>query len=1011
MGPRCPLLHVWVSALPTAQTIPDRFSGRVLLQILISLSLALTLAWPATAQEVVGALRGTVGDTEGGALPGASVVLEGMGAPRMQVTDSLGGFRFAGLDPGQYRLEARLDGYSMVEHPQVGVRIGQSTTIEIQLPAMIGDVITVVTEVPLLDERNFSTGIAVPSVELDTIPTTRNPWALLDQVPGVLTDRVNVGGSESGYQTYFRAPGTERSANTFLVDGVEAGDMEAVGGPPAYFDIDQFTEIQFGVGGPDVTKPTAGVSMNLVTKRGSNEFRGSARFYRTDDRFFGQQTTDTPYIEQPDSNLAPNQPSFVGNTVDQVNDYGFEAGGPVMRDRLWLWGSFAVQDYRNRTGGTTLEDVQNEQNTFEYGALKLNWQIANPNSFVGSWNFSDLRNTNRGAGLTRPPETTWNQRGPSAIYKFEDTHLFSSSFFLTGAYGKVDGGFSLTSRACVSSGDCDSAPETLWDSNGVWQRSNLGGSSSRAAEQVKLDGSYFFNTGETSHELKFGGRLREFEAVSTFSWPGGRNIFIVDLGIFGVPGNIEWAVGEAGFDLPPATTSYTSAWVQDTISRGRWTINAGLRYDLQEGRNEAVTSPGNDTFSDVLPDIDYAGGEAPFDWSTIMPRVGVTYALGEQRKTLLRGSYSQFAQQLSTRHVRFTNAAGLRNAYYYFLDVNENLEFDEGDVNLELGFCSGCPEDGTTPVSPNKIDPDFEPEIVSEGVLGVEHSLLPELVVSANYTYRQRSDINWLRPLIELPDGSIRAAVADDWQRDGTVSGPLPDGSTGTADVFSLRDSVSSTGGELQTTSDRAITYNGLGLTFTKRLSNQWMARGLVQYLHGEWNVPAPYTAEANPNPHELANDVDGALFGEGLAFSRRSANVFLQSSWTWNLNGMYQFAPDRPYGFNVAANLFGRQGYPLPYYLLYNARDGLGTQNISTVSGDLDRFRVDDIFTTDLRLEKELATTANLGFTFSIDIFNIFNSAYVMQRERRSGVAIYDWLSETLSPRVLRLGARLNWR
>jgi hypothetical protein len=124
----------------------------------------------------------------------------------------------------------------------------------------------------------------------------------------------------------------------------------------------------------------------------------------------------------------------------------------------------------------------------------------------------------------------------------------------------------------------------------------------------------------------------------------------------------------------------------------------------------------------------------------------------------------------------------------------------------------------------------------------------------------------------------------------------------------------------------------------------------------------------------------------------------------------MYQVAPDRPWGFNVAANLFGREGTPLPIFR--NADDEIdGIGRAVRVSSDIDSFRTEDIFTADVRLEKEFAATSNVGFTFSLDIFNLLDEAYVLQRERNSGSGRYDFVDETLSPRVYRLGVRLNWR
>jgi hypothetical protein len=448
------------------------------------------------AQQETGNVYANIKDTAGSPLPGVTCELSGLGAPRIQVSNAAGEVRWLSLDPGAWALECSLEGFSTVEYPNIEVRIGRNVTLEVALAEAIGEVITVTSESPLLDERQIATGTTVTQVELETIPTARDPWAVVAQTPGVLVDRINVGGNQSGQQSVFRGPGVSDDENTFLMDGVEVTDMAATGSSPTYYDFDQYTEMQFTTGGTDVTKSAAGVSVNLVTKRGTNEFRGSARFLRTDARWFGGALEqDVPLIEQPDGQLAENQPSFVGNSINKVTDYGFEAGGPVLRDRLWFWGSFGTNDIRNLTGGTTVEDVQPDDTVLENSAFKLNWQIVSANSFVASWNNGDKNKFGRSAGPTRPAPTTWDQRGPTAIYKLEDTHVFSSSFFLGGTYSKVDGGFSLVSKACIAAGSCADATETAWDANGVWQNSYLSGPSSRPSEEFKVDGSYFFNAG------------------------------------------------------------------------------------------------------------------------------------------------------------------------------------------------------------------------------------------------------------------------------------------------------------------------------------------------------------------------------------------------------------------------------------------------------------------------------------------------------------------------------------
>jgi hypothetical protein len=99
-----------------------------------------------------------------------------------------------------------------------------------------------------------------------------------------------------------------------------------------------------------------------------------------------------------------------------------------------------------------------------------------------------------------------------------------------------------------------------------------------------------------------------------------------------------------------------------------------------------------------------------------------------------------------------------------------------------------------------------------------------------------------------------------------------------------------------------------------------------------------------------------------------------------------------------------------MPYMLEYADTGDDITRNVRVV-GDVDEIRVDDILTTDLRLEKQFAATGDVGFTFSLDCFNIFNENYVLQRERNLDSGTADWLRETLSPRIWRLGVRINWR
>ena len=249
----------------------SRRCSRLGIAALALLLVAALAAAPATAQEQTGDLAGTVRDNGGQALPGVTVTVTGGGAPRVAVTDSGGGFRFLNLSPGTYALTADLEGFSKLESSDVGIRLGQTTRLELTLTSAVTDVITVTADAPLLDSKQTSRVTNLAASDLDSLPTARDPWSLLALTPGVQVDRVNVGGNESGQQSGFLAPGASGSENAFTVDGVVLTDMAAVGASATYFDFGAFEEVQLTISSADVTVATAGVTVNQVTKRGTNE--------------------------------------------------------------------------------------------------------------------------------------------------------------------------------------------------------------------------------------------------------------------------------------------------------------------------------------------------------------------------------------------------------------------------------------------------------------------------------------------------------------------------------------------------------------------------------------------------------------------------------------------------------------------------------------------------------------------------------------------------------------------
>jgi hypothetical protein len=96
-------------------------------------ALLLALAGTAFAQLQTGNLYGTITDDKGAPLPGVTVTLSGQGAPQVQVTNAQGQFRFLGLSAGSYALKAVLEGFSTIDYPNIVIKVGRNTTIEVKM--------------------------------------------------------------------------------------------------------------------------------------------------------------------------------------------------------------------------------------------------------------------------------------------------------------------------------------------------------------------------------------------------------------------------------------------------------------------------------------------------------------------------------------------------------------------------------------------------------------------------------------------------------------------------------------------------------------------------------------------------------------------------------------------------------------------------------------------------------------------------------------------------------------
>ena len=288
-------------------------------------------------------------------------------------------------------------------------------------------------------------------------------------------------------------------------------------------------------------------------------------------------------------------------------------------------------------------------------------------------------------------------------------------------------------------------------------------------------------------------------------------------------------------------------------------------------------------------------------------------------------------------------------------------------------------------------------------------------MIGLTFTYRNVEDIldtnradDIGRNMVVDENGVTRPAVGSDYVQVDTLSGQLPRGAGSyNVPVYDLRDGVTATGGTYFTNGAREREYTGATFNFTKRLANRWMARGYLTYGDAEWDVPAQYFVDNEPTNYRGGGSRDGDLYLTRSSGSGKGER-FLQSSWNYNVTGMYQVAPDRPWGFNLSASIDGREGFPVPYY--ERVATSYGNQNIN-VAPDFDDIRLDDLFIANLRVEKEFNLTGPVNMTFGIDMFNVTNENTGLSYQTRNDVSSAGNLQDNISPRIYRLGVRLSWK
>ena len=408
-------------------------------KILLALVVALAFTVPVFSQVATktGSIYGKTVDDKGAPLPGVGITLESDVIPTQTATSGpSGGFRFANLPPGTYSVNFSIEGFTEVRQEEVRVSTGSQVQLEITLKPSLAEEFTVIGETPVVDTKKTGISDTFNRDYLEDVPSARDPWTIIDQTSGIDSDRYNVAGSESGQQASFIARGGSDDNTTWNYDGVNATDPGAIGASPTYFDFDAFEELQISTGGNDASVGAGGVVVNIVTKRGGNKWEGNASYFYAGDSLQGDNT--------PDELAAIGAKS---NRLDEVKDYGFDLGGPIIKDRLFVWGAYR----KNEIGLITVSNLPDLTKLEDYNfKANGNWNSAHESQF--GYFKGDKSKSGRAAisPAFQAPETLWEQSGTETItpgiWTGQHTWIPNDHTIITGRYGYIGLGFALVAR-------------------------------------------------------------------------------------------------------------------------------------------------------------------------------------------------------------------------------------------------------------------------------------------------------------------------------------------------------------------------------------------------------------------------------------------------------------------------------------------------------------------------------------------------------------------------------------
>jgi hypothetical protein len=742
--------------------------------------------------------------------------------------------------------------------------------------------------------------------------------------------------------------GTFPCDSNWNVDGANITDPSAVGSAPAYLNMNQYEELQVTVGASDITAQTGGLQLNFVTKKAGNRMAGDFHLY-VSDKDWELHKALTPY------EVAQN---YVTPGINRLYQYGINFGGPIVKDK-WFWiGSWAVQDVHGRTL------TNDEDSTWLVGAyLKTNFQLGNTTGEFhltydnkSKWGRTMLSSAQQNNGSLA------DQTGATYVFYGALQQILGNLMLeLKGTYN--DGGFTMAPRGSKIN------PADGHDEGADWQffytpRLYLDDvyyyNANHNVIDVALNGNYFAEKvlgGD--HEIRFGFDFNNGDTTTQTLYPNQRICFTY---LQSNPSAFQLVMLLPDWDFD-VHFERISAYISDTATSGKLTVNLGVRYDREQGKTNSVTMP---AFTWYQPGSPYSnlqmypdqlgaftvpkGIKAPA-YKVFSPRLSCAYDITGDGKNVVKLSLARYGAQSG-------------NFLIYNLYPHREIDvywYDNGDFIPQYNELGGIAWTNTNLVDYAKglenvqYSSGYNSPLLDEMTLSYERQLGEDLAIGLTGFYKKQHNLASSKGI--MADGSIE--TKDNWYLWKTIT-------TGSvqSEVWARHEIQV---GTYYYNWDKAYNrYLAGQLTLTKKLSNKWMAD--MSFIYFDWKQKRYAEETLNMTNFDYFNDCVVAPESGGSGFE----GIYMNAPWQFKLSGLCQL----PWGINITGVFQAREGYVIPYYASATGTPGgVGTQMVYESNKKFGDDRLPTLWILNLGLEKTFKISDSTSCTLFVDGYNITNN------------------------------------